>query len=135
METVSVGRSGGYTFRPIIEQNRVFAASADGTLSILEETSGKVLSRFDNGQPSVFLLWMPAGPLLPDLPYRHYHKSVREFSYILQGELPHWEYRSSDQSEGELMHGDHRRVLLLTFQPVLSVLHTPVPVQLDRLAV
>ena len=45
--STSVGRSGGYAFRPIIERNRVFAASADGTLSILEETSGKVLSRFD----------------------------------------------------------------------------------------
>jgi outer membrane protein assembly factor BamB len=45
--TTGVGRSGGFTFRPIVESGRVFAASADGNISILEETSGRVLSRFD----------------------------------------------------------------------------------------
>jgi len=45
--STNVGKSGGYAFRPIVEKNRVFAASADGNVSILEETSGKVLAKVD----------------------------------------------------------------------------------------
>jgi outer membrane protein assembly factor BamB len=43
----NVGKAGGFNFRPVIQTNRVFSASADGNVTILEETSGRVLSRFD----------------------------------------------------------------------------------------
>ena len=45
--STSVGRSGGFNFRPVIEANRVYAASADGNLTILDETNGRVISRWD----------------------------------------------------------------------------------------
>lgn len=64
----------------------------------------KVLSRDAAGNPSVFLVWLPPGelPSVP-LPHRHFHRSVREFSYVLGGELPHWEYADASQQRGDLV--------------------------------
>jgi outer membrane protein assembly factor BamB len=45
--TQGVGKSGGFGFRPDVEGGRIYAAAADGTISILEEDSGRVLSRVD----------------------------------------------------------------------------------------
>ncbi len=45
--TASVGKSGGYRFAPDAEGGRVYAAAADGTITVLEEDSGRVLARFE----------------------------------------------------------------------------------------
>ncbi len=69
----------------------------------LSGTKIKVLSRDEHGNPMVFLQWMPPGAGLEvELPHRHYHRSVREFAYVLSGELPHWEYASAD-APGQLV--------------------------------
>ena len=63
----------------------------------------KVLSRFESGEPSVFLVWNPPGRLLDDLPHRHYHSTVHEFHFFLEGEFPIWEYESPEDGDGELV--------------------------------
>ena len=67
-------------------------------------TVRKVLARFpdgpDAGEPEAFIVYIPPGFSVPDLPYRHYHSTVEELSYTLGGELPHWEYRSAAQQHG-----------------------------------
>jgi uncharacterized cupin superfamily protein len=69
----------------------------------LAGTKVKVLSRDEHGNPMVFLQWLPPGGLESvELPHRHFHRSVREFAYVLSGELPHWEYASAD-APGELV--------------------------------
>jgi hypothetical protein len=62
-------------------------------------SSAKVLSRFDNGEPSVFLWRSTAGRATP-APYRHYHKTVRETHFWLDGEFPLFEYESPDEARG-----------------------------------
>jgi uncharacterized cupin superfamily protein len=51
----------------------------------------------------VMMVWLPPGEL-PGviLPHRHYHRTITEFTYMLSGELPHWEYASADAA-GELV--------------------------------
>ena len=60
----------------------------------------KVLSRFENGEPSVFLVWTPPGLGSGDA-HRHYHRTVHEFHFFLEGDFPIWEYDSPDQAEGQ----------------------------------
>jgi outer membrane protein assembly factor BamB len=48
--TASVGKSGTYVFSPEAEQGKVYAAAADGTISVVEEDSGKILTRLDAKQ-------------------------------------------------------------------------------------
>ena len=48
--TASVGKSGTYQFSPEAEAGKVYAAAADGTISVVEEDSGKVLVRLDAKQ-------------------------------------------------------------------------------------
>ncbi len=52
----------------------------------------------------VFIHWLPAGGF-PSVepPHRHYHRSVREFAYVLSGELPHWEYANGRGAAGEMV--------------------------------
>lgn len=45
--TASVGKSGDYKFSPRVDGDRVFAAAADGTLTILETATGRVVTRVD----------------------------------------------------------------------------------------
>jgi outer membrane protein assembly factor BamB len=45
--SVSVGKSGGYAFRPAYEGGRIYAAAADGTITILDEDGGRVVTRID----------------------------------------------------------------------------------------
>jgi outer membrane protein assembly factor BamB len=45
--TVNVGKSGGFNFRPDVEGGRIYAAAADGTITVLEEDTGRVLARAD----------------------------------------------------------------------------------------
>ncbi len=63
----------------------------------------KVLSRDDQGEPAVFLVWLPPGRLISELPHRHYHRSVHEYGFTLSGELPHWEYANAEQQQGDLI--------------------------------
>src|SRR4029079_1193040 len=42
--TASVGKAGGFRFRPDAEGGRIYVASADGVVTVLDE-SGKVVSR------------------------------------------------------------------------------------------
>jgi len=65
----------------------------------------KVLSRDERGNAGVMIVWMPPGEL-PGvaLPHRHYHRTITEFTYVLSGDLPHWEYADADQQRGELAH-------------------------------
>ncbi|HYC37584.1 MAG TPA: outer membrane protein assembly factor BamB [Usitatibacter sp.] len=45
--TAQVGKSGGFAFRPEVDGGRVYAAAADGSVSILDEASGRVLSKVE----------------------------------------------------------------------------------------
>ena len=45
--TAQVGKSGDFTFRPEAEAGRVYAAAADGTLTVLEEASGRVAAKVE----------------------------------------------------------------------------------------
>jgi hypothetical protein len=71
----------------------------------LQGGSVKVLSRFETGEPEVMLIWRPPGPTktLAKLPHRHRHPRIREQFFFLRGELPHWDYRSEDDADGELI--------------------------------
>lgn len=45
--SAAVGKSGGFAFRPDREGGRVYTAAADGTVTILEEEGGRVVSRVE----------------------------------------------------------------------------------------
>ena len=45
--TASVGKSQGFAFRPAVYERRVYAASADGGISIIDEDSGRLMLRVD----------------------------------------------------------------------------------------
>ena len=45
--TVSAGKSAGFRFRPAVDGGRVFAAAADGALTIVDEESGRLISRVE----------------------------------------------------------------------------------------
>ena len=45
--TVPVGKSGGYAFRPDAEGGRIYAASSEGAITVLDEETGRVFSKND----------------------------------------------------------------------------------------
>jgi outer membrane protein assembly factor BamB len=45
--TASAGKSRGFNFRPAVEAGRVYAAGGDGTLTILDEVTGRVVTRVE----------------------------------------------------------------------------------------
>jgi outer membrane protein assembly factor BamB len=49
--TASVGKSAGFNLRPAIEGGRVYAAAADGTISVLAEDDGHLVSRVETKKP------------------------------------------------------------------------------------
>jgi outer membrane protein assembly factor BamB len=49
--TASVGKSKGLNLRPAIDGGKVYAAAADGTITVLAEDTGKQLERFDTKKP------------------------------------------------------------------------------------
>ncbi len=49
--TASVGKSKGFNLRPAIDQGKVYAAAADGTITVLAEDTGKQLERFETKKP------------------------------------------------------------------------------------
>ena len=63
----------------------------------------KTLVRGEGGLPLVYVVYLPPGSPLPDLPHRHRHRTIHERSLTLWGELPHWEYESADQQQGDLV--------------------------------
>jgi outer membrane protein assembly factor BamB len=48
--TTSVGKAGAYHFRPAVDGGRVYTAAADGTVTVLDEESGRQVSRADTGR-------------------------------------------------------------------------------------
>ena len=46
-----VGKANGFGFRPDVEGGKVFAASSEGPVTVLEEESGKVASKVDTKKP------------------------------------------------------------------------------------
>ena len=66
----------------------------------------KVLARFPGGEPRVQLMYVPPGidNLNPaGVAERHFHRTVREWVYILSGEMPFREYEYPEQQEGNLV--------------------------------
>lgn len=49
--TASVGKSGGFSFRPDVEGGRIYTASSDGAITILDEETGKVFLRSETKKP------------------------------------------------------------------------------------
>lgn len=49
--TASVGKAKGFSFRPVVDSGHVYAAAADGTVSVLDEATGRVASRIDTKKP------------------------------------------------------------------------------------
>jgi outer membrane protein assembly factor BamB len=49
--TASVGKSKGFNLRPAIDQGKVYAAAADGTITVVAEDTGKQLARFETKKP------------------------------------------------------------------------------------
>ncbi|HLX22643.1 MAG TPA: outer membrane protein assembly factor BamB [Usitatibacter sp.] len=45
--SVKVGKSLGYSFRPVYAGGRIYTAAGDGTISLLDEDTGKVVSHID----------------------------------------------------------------------------------------
>ncbi len=45
--TAQVGKSLGFAFRPVSAGGRIYAAAADGTITLLDEDTGRVITRFD----------------------------------------------------------------------------------------
>jgi hypothetical protein len=65
----------------------------------------KVLVRAEDGEPSATLNYVPSNRMLADaaypLPVRHMHRSVRELTYLLEGEFKNCEYESPEQAAGD----------------------------------
>jgi hypothetical protein len=61
--------------------------------------SAKVLSRFETGEPRV-LLWRTLPGNIQGPGHRHYHRTVHEFHYWVEGEYPIFEYESPDELYG-----------------------------------
>ena len=49
--STSIGKSGGFGFRPDAEGGRIYAAAADGTITVLEEDTGRVVTRAETKKP------------------------------------------------------------------------------------
>ena len=49
--TAQVGKGGGFSFRPDSEGGRIYAAAADGAISILDEASGRLLRKVETKKP------------------------------------------------------------------------------------
>jgi outer membrane protein assembly factor BamB len=49
--TASVGKSKGFNLRPAIDQGKVYAAAADGTITVVAEDTGKQIERFETRKP------------------------------------------------------------------------------------
>jgi outer membrane protein assembly factor BamB len=62
--TASVGKAGGFNFRPVVDSGRVYAANAGGTVTVLEQATGRVASRIETKKPLSGGLAMGEGKLV-----------------------------------------------------------------------
>jgi uncharacterized cupin superfamily protein len=62
----------------------------------------KTFVRGPAGEPLIYLTWSPPRTGGGE-PHRHFHRTVREYHYVLDGEVPIWEYDSSDQQHGDFL--------------------------------
>lgn len=49
--TVQVGKSGDFTFRPVVEDGRIYTASSDGTVTVVDLQGGRVAARAETKKP------------------------------------------------------------------------------------
>jgi outer membrane protein assembly factor BamB len=49
--STTVGKAGRFRFTPAVEGGRIYAAAADGTVSVIEEDNGKLIVRHDAKKP------------------------------------------------------------------------------------
>jgi outer membrane protein assembly factor BamB len=45
--SLAVGKSQGFSFHPVVYEGRVYAASAEGTITIIDEDSGRLMTKVD----------------------------------------------------------------------------------------
>ena len=45
--TVAAGKSGGFKFQPVVHERRVYAAAANGTITLIDEDTGRLMTRVD----------------------------------------------------------------------------------------
>jgi hypothetical protein len=62
----------------------------------------KTFVRGPAGEPLVYFTWSPARDPNAE-PHRHYHRTVREFHYVLDGEVPIFEYDDAEQQHGDYL--------------------------------
>ncbi len=65
-------------------------------------TKLKTFVRGACGEPLVYLTWSPPRRTRGE-PHRHFHRTVREYHYVLDGEVPIWEYDSPEQQYGDFL--------------------------------
>jgi hypothetical protein len=63
----------------------------------------KILARAPSGEPAVVMRRLPAGDSSDAPPHRASQGAPSEFTFVLEGEYPSWEYASPDQARGELI--------------------------------
>lgn len=49
--SAQVGKGGGFSFRPDVADGRVYAAAADGSITVIEEATGRVASKLETKKP------------------------------------------------------------------------------------
>lgn len=49
--SAQVGKGGGFSFRPDIADGRVYAAAADGSITVMEEATGRVAAKLETKKP------------------------------------------------------------------------------------
>ena len=49
--SAQVGKGGGFSFRPVIVDGRVYAAAADGSITVIEEATGRVAAKLETKKP------------------------------------------------------------------------------------
>src|SRR5262249_13102226 len=62
----------------------------------------KTMVRGPAGEPLVYITWAPPR-LGGGESERHFHRTVREYHFVLEGEVPIWEYDSPEQQHGDFV--------------------------------
>ena len=93
----------GYVLRDVGGVRRIDTRAMEWEPLPVDGLFRKVLSRDADGEPSAMLTFVPPGGFLPGGLGRQFHRSVRVFAYVVEGELVVWEYESAGQVEGDLI--------------------------------